>query len=237
MHLFGDGHLDAAARGARAEGARGCGRPRRPRACLRARLSSARPRPSSFTDAAVAREAPVQVSTRSPRPARPINVSSRPPSASASRVISASPRVTSAATTVRAQAETRDHPRRQRHDVLGSAAELRPRHVRVRVDAEVCRAQSRSALPAPAPRSSSEAATTAVGWPAATSCANEGPERQTKLDAALRAEDFGDDFRDALRPVSTSTPFVALTRISSGSQTPAQTSQALRASRAKGRRG
>ena len=110
--------------------------------CMPASISSSeRPLPSSMPTCRLRLSAPVQVSTRSPRPASPLNVSGRAPSATARRVISARPRVISAAKRVGTEAQPLAGARRDGDHIFHRAGEFDAEHVVVGVQAKIRRGE------------------------------------------------------------------------------------------------
>ena len=213
-HLRGDRQLDAVTRAERQRGARrlhalGDHLHRR-----RGSRRAVRPRPSSMPTWRLRLRAPVQVSTRSPRPVRPASVSRRPPSAlrqpgdlgEAARD-QAGQRVVPEAEPFDDAGGDRDHvlqrrPNLDADDVVGrveaeeAAAELRL-HQLGRAAARPTPRTPRSAARAPPRGRSSGRTARRPGAPGPSSCAMTSDGRSS---------------------VSTSRPFVALTIVARGLQ-------------------
>ena len=134
------------------------------------------PRPSAWPKAKLRDCGEEQVSTRSPSPERPINVDPRAPNASPKRRSSAKPRAIKRGDRACAEAVAGRDAAGDREHVLGRAADLDAANVGRMIEPQ---GSVRAARRRGRARGSSsiEASVTAVGRPAATSAAKEGPER------------------------------------------------------------
>ena len=118
---------------------------------------------------------PVAVSTRSPKPDKPMKVSGLAPSATPRRVISARPRVIKAARALRPRFMPSTMPVAIASTFLTApptstpigSVEVYTRRLSLWKAATACSVSATSVL----------AATSAVGWPSATSCAKLGPDK------------------------------------------------------------
>src|SRR6266511_2747419 len=141
-----------------------------------ARASSRRfPSPSSTPSWWLRDSGPVAVRMRSPIPASPANVAGSAPSATPNRVISASPRVINAARVLWPIPSPSRMPAARAMTFLSAPASATPttavaEYTRKKLVENTCCTRWATAC-------SRAAATTAVGWCAYTSRANEGPDR------------------------------------------------------------